>query len=260
MKKIIVNFPNINKQYLFDIKDGDYKVGDNVLVENNQIIEDGFIADYFENDAVLDLEDGVGSIIRKVSDDDKKKISELSEKALEYLIECRDYVEKYQLPMKLINAQLSFDEKKLTIFFGAEGRVDFRQLVTELIKKYKKLIRLQQIGARDEAKIVGGFGKCGREFCCKKFLNKVDSVTLDMAKDQDMSTGISKISGACGKLMCCLSYELEAYKNLKEKMPKVGEKIKTQKGIGKIIDVNVIASNLVVQLENGERIKEKYDL
>jgi cell fate regulator YaaT (PSP1 superfamily) len=260
MKKLIVNFPNINKQYLFEVNDADYKVGDNVLVENNQIIEDGFVADYFENDAVLDLEDGVGSIIRCVNEDDKKKITILGEKAIEYLIECREYVEKYQLPMKLINAQLSFDEKKLTIFFGAEGRVDFRQLVTELIKKYKKLIRLQQIGARDEAKIVGGFGKCGREFCCKKFLKKVDSVTLDMAKDQDMSTGISKISGACGKLMCCLSYELEAYKNMKEKLPKVGEKIKTQKGIGKIVDVNVVASSLVVQLDNGERIKEKYDL
>lgn len=258
MKKIIISIPNINKQYYYDNPiEFKLKTGDKVIIENAQILEFAEVIGKTEEKTSAELEMGLGAILRKATKEDQEKLSETKQKALAYLPICREIVENYHLPMKLVDADLSFDEKKLTFYFGAEGRVDFRQLVTDLIKKFKKLIRLQQIGARDEAKIIGGFGKCGRKLCCQSFLKKVDSVTLDVAKEQNLSTGVSKISGACGKLMCCLSYELEQYRKLKEILPEIGSEIKIKQGKGRVIDQQILKTAVTVELENGEKVKVK---
>lgn len=257
MEKIIVSLANLNKQYYFDnLKKLKLTPGDKVIIENAQIWELAeVVGEFDEKVTYTDLEMGSGEILRCVTQDDLGKLQEIKDKAVSLLPTCQEVIDKYQLAMKLIDADLSFDEKKITIYFGAEGRVDFRQLVTDLIKKFKKTIRLQQIGARDEAKIIGGFGKCGRKLCCQSFLKKVDSVTLDMAKEQNLSTGVSKISGACGKLMCCLSYELEEYRKLREILPAIGETIKTKHGSGKVVDQHILKTAVTVELENGEKVK-----
>lgn len=257
MDKIIVNVVNFNKQYYFDqVGNLRLNAGDQVIIENSQILELAEVINSSDKKNVgSDLEMSDGRVIRKATAEDLVKIVENKMKAIEYIPICKEIIRKYDLAMKLIDADLSFDEKKLTFYFGAEGRIDFRNLVTDLIKKFKKMIRLQQIGARDEAKILGGFGRCGRKLCCQSFLKKVDSVTLDIAKEQNLSTGVSKISGACGKLMCCLSYELEQYRKLKEILPEIGSEIKIKQGKGRVIEQQILKTAVTVELENGERVK-----
>lgn len=254
MDKIIINLPSINKQYLVDDKKIDLKFKDKVLIEIGQIIEYGEVAQsIIESSESMDVESSDAKLVRKITKDDEKTILDRKKEAQEYISDCKEIIKKYNLSMKLVDADLSFDGKKLTFYFSAEGRVDFRSLVTDLIKKYKKMIRLQQIGPRDEGRIIGGYGKCGRKVCCKNFLNKIDSVTLDMAKDQNLSTSAGKISGACGKLMCCLNYELEEYHKLRESMPKIGGLVKTKYGNGRVIDQYVLKRTVLVELENGDK-------
>lgn len=254
---IIVKIANYDKNYYFNNQANlELKAGDKIIVENNQIIEVGQVKDFSDdNDDSSDVEPGVGRIIRLFNLDDKKIVEQNRRKAKEFLQKSREIVEKSPLNMKMIDTQLSHDGKKLTIYFSAEGRVDFRELLLEMVKKFHKLIRLQQIGSRDQAKLQGGFGKCGRELCCKSFLSNLDTVTLDMAKEQNLGSGINKVSGACGKLMCCLNYELETYKQLRKKFPGLGEKIRSSKGVGKVIEQHLIKNAITVELENGEKVK-----
>lgn len=258
MSKIILNFPNSNKQYYSEIDQGlDLKYKDQILVKDNQIIELAEIYDLNADDKITNLEIFEGKILRKITLEDQEKIKENKDQAVQYLADCQEIINSYQMPMKLVDADLSFDGKKITFYFGSEGRIDFRQLVADLIKKYKKLIRLQQIGARDEAKILGGYGKCGRVFCCKNYLKKVDSVTLDMARDQGLTSGIGKISGACGKLMCCLANELEMYQKLKKKLPEIGTEIKTKQGKGRVIEQKLLKSSVIVELDSSKEKNSK---
>ncbi len=190
--------------------------------------------------------------IRKATEKDIDKLNELSQEAKTKLVECQKKIEKFKLPMQLVDADLSFDEKKLTFYFAAPERVDFRVLVSDLVHTFKKVIRLQQIGARDEARYLGGIGRCGQGLCCKKFLKgNLESVTLDMAYDQNLAQmGSNRVTGVCGKLMCCLKYELEEYREVKKKMPKFGEKIKTKEGEGVVISQNILKKTYSVRLEN----------
>lgn len=253
MAKIILNFVNLNKQYYFETdQEFDFKCKDQILVKDNQIIELAEIFDLDADNKISNLEIFEGKILRKITNEDQEKIKENKSQAIQYLAQCQEMINSYQMPMKLVDADLSFDGKKITFYFGSEGRIDFRKLVTDLVKKYKKLIRLQQIGARDEAKILGGYGKCGRVFCCKNYLKKVDSVTLDMAREQGLSSGIGKISGACGKLMCCLTNELEMYQKLKKGLPEIGSEIKIKQGKGKVIEHRLLKSSIIVELENNK--------
>lgn len=255
MDKIIINLPAINKKYIINNdKKIEFKIKDKVLIEVGQIVELGEVAESVsESSEAIDIESSEAKLVRKLTKDDEQTIYNQKKEAQSYISDCKEIISKYDIAMKLVDADLSFDGKKLTFYFSAEGRVDFRSLVTDLIKKYKKMIRLQQIGPRDEGRIIGGYGKCGRKVCCQSFLNKIDSVTLDMAKDQNLSTSAGKISGACGKLMCCLNYELNDYHKLRENLPKIGEIIKTKYGKGKVIDQYVLKSAVIVELENGER-------
>lgn len=219
----------MNKQYLLKIystnqiykieTDQGYRIGEDVLADDGSVAEWGCILDGEENKRI-DVKEGI-EIIRSLSEDDKLKIAELKLKAKKLVARCEEKVRARDLPMRILDAELSFDERKLTFYFAADSRVDFRELVSDLVYCFRKLIRLQQIGSRDQARVLGGFGKCGRSLCCSGWLKNLDAVTLDMAETQKLSAiGSAKISGACGKLLCCLAYELEDYQNNRRKEQK----------------------------------------
>jgi len=196
-----------------------------------------------ENQAVL---------IRRLNDKDQEIDRERLKEAQTCLDRCQEIVKKHDLPMEIIDADLSFDEKKLTFYFSAPGRIDFRSLVSELASTFQKLIRLQQVGARDRARCAGGIGRCGRDFCCKSFLKgELECVSTDMAYEQNLGQmGPNRTTGACGKLMCCLKYELEYYKEIKKKMPAVGTEIKTEKGKGTVVSQSVLKNQVTVELSD----------
>jgi len=177
--------------------------------------------------------------------------------AQEMIPECQKKILRHRLPMELLDAELSFDEKKLTFYFTADGRVDFRALVSDLASSFKKLIRLQQVGARDEARFLGGHGRCGQILCCRKFLKgDLDSITLDMAQIQGLAAmGPGRITGACGKLMCCLAFEIEEYKKMAKNLPKIGDEIKTEKGQGIVISQNVLQKKITVELPDKSKLE-----
>jgi cell fate regulator YaaT (PSP1 superfamily) len=232
---------------------------DEVLFELDQnqdtgiIVGSDFVGDCFESD-----EEQKPSIIRRLNEKDKEKILELKSEATETLKACSEKIEKHGLSMELLDADLSYDGRKLTFYFTAPGRVDFRSLVPDLASTFKKLIRLQQVGSRDKAKCMDGVGKCGRKICCRDFLKgDLESVTMDMAYCQNLGqSGSNRVTGLCGKLQCCLKYELEYYKERREKMPQVGEEIKTEEGMGKVVSQNIVKNKVGVELVNDKRIVE----
>lgn len=217
MKKIYIRFISTNKICSYDDRDikGEsisLKSGQLVLVENDQIIEEGRVVE--EPGSLSEAEEGKGAILRVLSESDHQQCIELKNIAREYIEEAQKKVSRHNLAMKILDADLSFDQKKLTFYFSANGRVDFRGLVLDMAKSFEKLIRLQQVGARDETKHFGGIGKCGREYCCAKFLSDTEEINLKMAKNQELSNiNTSKLLGRCGKPMCCLSFEEKNCKN-----------------------------------------------
>jgi cell fate regulator YaaT (PSP1 superfamily) len=220
---IILKFASNDKSYLYQPNELALKIGDQVLVDTGSVIELAIVISVVkDDDAAKNFEPGEGVILRKLNDKDKKKLDDLKKIAKDYLTICEGKLKNHGLSeqMKIVDADLSFDGRKLTIYFSAEGRIDFRNLVGDLIKTFKKIIRLQQIGARDQAKLFGGYGRCGQQLCCKRFLKNMESITLDMAKEQNILSLANKISGVCGKLMCCLSYEKDLYKDIKKNREK----------------------------------------
>ena len=167
---------------------------------------------------------------------------------------CRRMVDELELPMKLVKAYATLDRKRIIFYFTAENRVDFRQLVRNLASHFKTRIELRQIGVRDEVKIIGSMGMCGMECCCKSFMECFDSISLNMARVQGLPANPSKLSGSCGRLMCCLKFEEKTY-SIKEKLPGIGEVVKTRRGKGTVIDVNVVLESITVELESGVRVQ-----
>lgn len=165
---------------------------------------------------------------------------------------CYQRIKDRSIPMSLVSVERRFDGSKIIVYFTADGRVDFRELVKDLVKKFRTRIEMRQIGVRHQAKMVGGLGPCGRALCCSSFLNKFDPVTIKMAKEQNISLNPSKISGMCGRLMCCLSYEHKLYEDIKKKLPKVGKKVYTRFGSGKVTRQNILKETLTVEIESGE--------
>lgn len=254
MKNIYIKARSDGKVFKVEKGNLDLSSGDFVLFEADQhqeiakILSDEEIkteavgsSAALENEAIL---------IRRLNDKDREIDRERREEASACLDRCREIVKKHDLPMEILDADLSFDEKKLTIYFSAPGRVDFRSLVSELASTFQKLIRLQQVGARDRARCAGGIGRCGRDFCCKNFLKgELECVSADMAYDQNLGQmGSNRVTGACGKLMCCLKYELDYYKEAKSKMPAVGAEIKTEKGKGMVVSQSVLKNQVRVEL------------
>jgi len=232
------------------------KNGDLVIVEVERGIDYGQVV----SDPLLaeKVDDSVKKILRPVSETDLKQIQDNRKKAQEASVTCTQKIQDHKLDMKLVGAEYAFDRSKILFYFTAEGRVDFRELVKDLAKIFKARIELRQIGVRDEAKMLGGFGPCGRELCCCRFLKDFEPVTIKMAKDQNLSLNPPKISGLCGRLMCCLSYEHKHYKELSRGLPREGERVETPEGKGKVISVNILKRLATVALEDGKIIEMSY--
>lgn len=197
-------------------------------------------------------------VIRQANQADLDQIKKNQELIKQAFDTCLKKINEHKLNMQLVEAEYSFDKSKLIFYFVAEGRIDFRELVKDLAKIFKTRIELRQIGPRDEAKIFGGFGSCGRELCCTRFLKEFEQITMRMAKEQFLPLNPPKISGPCGKLMCCLSYEHATYKELTKDLPKEGERLTTPEGKGKVISVNALTRKVVVEIEKGRYLELDY--
>ncbi|MCL5410894.1 MAG: stage 0 sporulation protein [Patescibacteria group bacterium] len=258
-KEIYIKAKSDNK--IFKAKLGNLEVspGDEILFETEQSQDVGYIlGDEYEIQQ-CEQEDGQNiSIIRKLTPKDKEKMAEREIEAKATLLPCEEKIKKHGLEMNLLGADLSYDGKKLTFYFTSPGRVDFRSLVPDLASTFKKLIRLQQIGARDKAKCLGSVGRCGQKVCCKRFLKgDLESVTLEMAYDQNLGQmGSNRVTGACGKLMCCLKYELDHYQKTKKSLPEIGSELKTAEGTGKVLSQNILKEKVMVELNEDKKIVE----
>jgi cell fate regulator YaaT (PSP1 superfamily) len=195
------------------------------------------------------------NILRKATDEDLKKLIANREKEMECFKECQRMIAEKDLEMKLVDVELQFDNNKLTFFFTAEKRVDFRELVKELAATYKTRIELRQIGVRDEAKRIGGFGVCGLPLCCSSFLRDFEPISTQLAREQNLSLNPAKISGNCGRLLCCLLYEKKLYQESLPHYPKIGSKFKTEKGEGVVDKISIFKEQIVVKHETGEEEK-----
>ncbi|SHK51571.1 Cell fate regulator YaaT, PSP1 superfamily (controls sporulation, competence, biofilm development) [Hathewaya proteolytica DSM 3090] len=252
-----IRFKKAGKIYYFSPKDFDIKKDDHVIVETARGIEYGIcvvgIKEIPEEQLVSPLKD----VLRVATEEDRKKHEENKKREADAIKICEEKVEKHGLNMKLIDVEYTFDNNKVIFYFTAEGRVDFRELVKDLASIFKTRIELRQIGVRDEAKMIGGLGPCGRPLCCSTFLGEFAPVSIKMAKEQSLSLNPSKISGICGRLMCCLTYEEEAYKSVREKMPCVGSIVSTdQYGKGEVVDCNLLKELVKVKV----RIKDEEDI
>jgi cell fate regulator YaaT (PSP1 superfamily) len=232
-----------------------FAVGDCVVVEADRGLDYGLVISEAEVILDSDVEEPLRKIIRKTNPWDMHQIDKNKKKAKEVMETCAKKIQEHKLPMKLIDAEFSFDRSKIIFYFTAEGRIDFRNLVKDLANIFKTRIELKQIGVRDEAKLLGGFGQCGRQLCCATFLKDFEPVTIRMAKEQNLPLNPTKISGLCGRLMCCLGYEYRTYKELMKGMPREGENFKTEKGVGKVMSVNALKRSCMVELEDGTQIE-----
>ncbi len=198
--------------------------------------------------------EGLKKIIRKATPEELASYAALGEKEAHAFSVCRKKIEAMNLPMKLLRAEYAFGGSKLLFYFFAENRVDFRDLVKDLAKEFKVRIEMRQVGVRDEAKIIGGLGNCGNVVCCKRFLNNFSIVSIKMMKEQSLALNPAKISGVCGRLMCCLSYEHEMYLQLKKNFPKLGKRVRTPHGEGKVLKHNALTATVSVLLDEGKEI------
>lgn len=241
MKNIVgVKFKHTNRIYYFDGLDLELRPGDYIIVETARGVE---FASILTTNIGLKPEEKnmhIKPVIRKATSDDIKQYHINNEKKSEAMRLCQEKIEKCGLEMKLIDAEYTIDNTKVVFYFTADGRVDFRTLVKELAVVFKRRIELRQIGVRDEAKMLGGIGSCGRALCCSKWLSDFQPVSIKMAKTQDISLNPTKISGNCGRLMCCLNYENETYVEARKGLPSVGDKIKTREGYFIVVSVDIL--------------------
>ncbi|MBE1556201.1 PSP1 domain-containing protein [Sporosarcina limicola] len=257
MYKVVgVRFKKAGKIYYFDPLDYTLIEGEYVIVETARGIEYGKVTsqarEVDENDVVLPLK----RIIRPAQTEDLEKVEENVLDAERAFNTGVDKIKEHNLDMKLVDVEYTFDRNKIVFYFTAEGRVDFRNLVKDLASIFRTRIELRQIGVRDEAKMLGGIGPCGRMLCCSTFLGDFEPVSIKMAKDQNLSLNPSKISGLCGRLMCCLKYENDDYEEAKSLMPDVGTRVQTPEGPGKVIGLNLLERLLQVSLTEQDHVLE----
>ena len=251
MAEIIgVRFKEVGKIYYFDPKKLKFKNKDMVIVETTRGIECGQVVI-----ANKDLDDSeiihpLKPIIRKADDNDMHHLKENKKREKDAFGIFQEKIKEHNLNMTLVDVEYTFDNSKILFYFTADGRVDFRTLVKDLASVFKTRIELRQIGVRDEAKMLGGLGICGRPFCCHSFLGEFHPVSIKMAKEQGLSLAPVKISGTCGRLMCCLKYEQEAYTDLINRIPKVGAIVKTSDGKGLVVENNLIMGTVKVKLDS----------
>lgn len=246
-----VRYKRAGRIYYFDPAGIDLAVGDYVVVETSRGLELGQVVIAPTQVLASEIVKPLRSVVRKATEEDRERARKLEAKEAEALAECGQLVEKLELPMKLITAQYNLDDSRLTIYFSAEGRVDFRELVRQLSGRFKIRVELRQVGPRDEAKLMGGFGRCGRPLCCGTFLSEFEPVSIKMAKEQDLPLNPAKISGVCGRLLCCLGYEYRQYRSMKEKLPREGQQVATPMGRATVVGGNPLEETVLVELEGG---------
>jgi len=246
MQVIGVILKTNGKTYLYDSNNLKLKIDDEVIVESEKSSQFAIVTklDVKDYDKTLVLK----KVIRIATKKDKEINNKNKKDSKEALETCLKLIKKYNLDMNLLDADYTFDRKQLMFQFTSDNRVDFRDLAKELASIYKTRIELRQIGVRDKAKCVGGIGVCGRELCCKKFLHDMDSVSINMAKNQNLALNPNKINGSCGRLLCCLKYEDKDYSKAKKGLPKIGDSIQTEKGEGKVISVMICERKCMVDV------------
>ena len=260
MTKVIgVRFRTAGKIYFFSPGKLEIKTGDKVIVETARGVEFGSVVTgpkEVEDDKITQP---LKSVIRLATEDDKKKEEKNKEKEKEAFKICLDKIHKHGLEMKLIDAEYTFDNNKVLFYFTADGRIDFRELVKDLASVFRTRIELRQIGVRDETKIRGGIGICGRPLCCHTYLSEFAPVSIKMAKEQNLSLNPTKISGVCGRLMCCLKNEQETYEYLNKQLPNIGDQVMTPEGIkGEVQSVNVLRQlvKVIMDVNDEKEIRE----
>ncbi len=244
-----IRFKNMGKVYYFASAGYTFRKGDHAIVETARGLECGEVVmgnrDMEDSEIIKPLKD----VVRPATAEDVRHAKENAEKEVRALKLCEERVAAHKLDMKLISAEYAFDNSKILFYFTADGRVDFRNLVKDLAGLFHTRIELRQIGVRDEAKMLGGLGICGRPLCCAQFLPDFQPVSIKMAKEQGLSLNPTKISGSCGRLMCCLKYEQDTYSSLIKVTPKQGALVNTPEGRGTVVEVNILSGNLKVRLE-----------
>lgn len=245
-----VRFKEVGKVYYFDPDNKKLKQNDTVIVETSRGVECGRVA--IPNKDVPDEEivHPLKKLIRIATKEDRRRLEDNARKEKEAMKICEQKIADHGLEMKLVDVEYTFDNSKILFYFTADGRVDFRALVKDLASVFRTRIELRQIGVRDESKMLGGLGVCGRPFCCSSFLGEFHPVSIKMAKEQGLSLSPTKISGTCGRLMCCLKYEQEAYTDLLKHTPKVGAIVKTPLGRGLVVESNLLSRTLKVKMDN----------
>ena len=253
MKTIIgVRFKKTGKIYYFDPNGLEIEKGMPVIVETAMGDEYGETVIANKEIEEEKLTNPLKNIIRIATDKDKKMYQEYKAKEDKAMKKCEEKIKKHGLEMKLIDCEYKFDGSKLIFYFTADGRIDFRELVKDLAAIFKTRIELRQIGVRDEVKRIGGNGMCGRELCCCTFLGNFETVSIKMAKEQNISLNPSKISGNCGRLMCCLKYEQEVYEEKLKRLPKIGAIVKCEEGTGEVCGIETLKEIIKVKLTDGE--------
>ena len=263
MVKIVgVRFRNAGKVYYFDPKGYKIKAGDHVIVETARGVEYGTVIGGIREVTDDRVVQPLKAVIRVATQEDDLRAEKSRAKEKDAMRICNEKIRKHKLDMKLIDAEYTFDNNKVLFYFTADGRIDFRELVKDLAAVFKMRIELRQIGVRDETKILGGIGICGRVLCCNSFLSEFAPVSIKMAKEQNLSLNQTKISGVCGRLMCCLKNEEDTYEYLNSKLPSIGESVTTIDGVrGEVQSVNVLRQKVKVLVDAGdEKELREYDV
>lgn len=250
-----IRFKTVGKIYYFDPAGVSFKKGDRVVVETSQGTETGEIIIPNTDVAEEKITPPLKKVLRHMNEKDKQRREENAKKEKHAFDVCVEKIKKHQLDMKLIDVEYTFDGNKILFYFTADGRIDFRELVKDLASVFRTRIELRQIGVRDEAKMLGGLGVCGRGLCCATFLGEFEPVSIKMAKEQGLSLNPTKISGTCGRLMCCLKYEQAAYEDLLRVTPRNNAVVKTPKGKGVVQSSNLLRGLVTVKLEQDDAVE-----
>ena len=257
-----VRFKKAGKTYYFDPGDCVFFVGDGAIVETARGMEFGNVAQAAHELPDEHIPQPLKKVIRKADQQDIDKVAANEKREKEAVVICQQKIQHHKLDMKLVDVEYTFDNNKIVFYFTADGRVDFRELVKDLAGVFRTRIELRQIGVRDEAKMLGGLGPCGRVLCCHAFLGDFQPVSVRMAKEQNLSLNPTKISGICSRLMCCLKYEQDTYEQTRRRMPKVGREVETPDGLGMVLEHLVVAERVKVRIrqEDGSTDVREYPM
>lgn len=252
-----IQFQKNGAVFYFDANKISVKVGDFVIAETGHGIDIGEVIVGCREVEDEKTPSQIKQIVRIATQQDIARSMENREKEKEAYTICQKKINEHRLEMKLVSVEYSFDSSKILFYFTANGRIDFRSLVKDLASVFKTRIELRQIGVRDEARMLGGLGQCGRPICCGSFLEEFQPVSIKMAKEQNLSLNPTKISGICGRLMCCLKYEQEQYEQIRKKMPRIGREVKTPEGSGTVIDLDILKERISVRFQKGDSFETK---